>query len=246
VVGTRGFSAYGEISTKRVVQLLAEHDFTIVSGMAFGIDAIAHKEAMNSGTKTIAVLASSADQATPRGNRYLYDRILESGGLVVSETLPGERFLAVDFPKRNRLISGLSSATIVTEAGIKSGALITARQAFDQSRKVYALPAGIEKKRYQGTNELIYRDIARVIYSDEILLQEFMVKRWDEKRKREVVKIKLEWRPIMNSLKTDPKTLDEMKESFDIDCSILLASLTEMEMKGVLKQDEIGRYFYIY
>ncbi|MBN1331746.1 DNA-processing protein DprA [Candidatus Dojkabacteria bacterium] len=246
IVGTRGYSIYGKLATEWFIEALAAHDFIIVSGMAYGIDAIAHRAALKYKARTIAVLASSAHEPTPAGNEDLYCKILENGGLVVSETMPGDSFRAHDFPRRNRIIAGISRGVIVTEAGERSGALITAHQAFQENREVYAVPAEISTKRLQGTNKIIYLEKAKLIFSPKCLLEQLGVVKWDEKMKRKDFEFSSFQKKIADQVKKNPKTIDDLVKIFDNDYGILLASLTEMEIKSVLKQDEAGRYIYIY
>jgi len=140
VVGTRQMSEQGKINTQKVVKELVYDGYTIISGMALGIDAAAHWTAINTGGKTIAVLGCGVDIIYPPQNRDLYKRILDEGGALISEIPPGELSPHSYFPARNRLIAGLSEYIIVIEAQLKSGALITARMALDQGKDVFCVP----------------------------------------------------------------------------------------------------------
>lgn len=140
VVGTRQITKYGQFVTANLVKGLVEAEFTIISGMALGVDGVAHRTALENGGKTVAVLGAGVDVIYPREHEYLYNSILESGGLILSEVPPGKRVSREMFPARNRIISGLSLGVVVTEAAIKSGSLITARLALDQGREVFAIP----------------------------------------------------------------------------------------------------------
>ncbi|OGG07703.1 DNA protecting protein DprA [Candidatus Gottesmanbacteria bacterium RIFCSPHIGHO2_01_FULL_42_12] len=140
VVGTRQLSKRGQENTEIICKELVNRGFTIISGLALGIDAVAHWTAIKNGGKTVAVLGAGVDIIYPPQNRELYFKIIESGGAIISEIPPGKLSPHSYFPARNRIISGLSEAIIVTEAQIKSGALITARLAIDQGRDVYAVP----------------------------------------------------------------------------------------------------------
>src|SRR3989344_140729 len=140
VVGTRQLSKRGQENTEIICKELVNRGFTIISGLALGIDAVAHWTAIKNGGKTVAVLGAGVDIIYPPQNRELYFKIIESGEAIISEIPPGKLSPHSYFPARNRIISGLSEAIIVTEAQIKSGALITARLAIDQGRDVYAVP----------------------------------------------------------------------------------------------------------
>ena len=140
VVGTRNMSETGKNNTEKIVKELVKENYTIISGMAIGIDAVAHWTAINNNGKTIAVLGAGVDIIYPPQNRELYYKIIESGGAIISEIKPGKLSPHSYFPARNRIISGLSESVIVVEAQLKSGALITARLALDQGRNVFAVP----------------------------------------------------------------------------------------------------------
>lgn len=161
IVGTRRCSAYGERVTRDLATALARAGVGIVSGMARGIDAVAHLAALDAGGRTIAVLGTGADVAYPPAHRDLHERIAECG-LVLSEAPPGHRGGPGAFPRRNRIIAGLAAATIVVEAGHRSGALITANHALELGRTVAAVPGPIDTPHAAGSNELL-RDGAVVI-----------------------------------------------------------------------------------
>ncbi len=140
VVGTRNMTERGRSNTEKIVRELIKENYTIVSGMALGVDAVAHWTAINNGGRTIAVLGAGVDIIYPPQNRELYFKIIESGGAIVSEIPPGRFVSRQAFPARNRIISGLSESIIVVEAQLKSGALVTARMALDQGKDVFAVP----------------------------------------------------------------------------------------------------------
>ena len=159
VVGTRHASVYGIRVAKKITTDLAYAGATIISGLAIGIDAIAQQSALQAGGKCIAVLGTGIDDASiyPRIHISLAKQILSSGGSIISEYPPGTQGLKYHFPKRNRIIAGLSQATLVIEASEKSGSLITAELANDYSREVFAVPGPITDARSIGTNKLISR-----------------------------------------------------------------------------------------
>ena len=167
VVGTRKYSTYGEKVTKKMCYYLAKEGFTIVSGMARGIDTFAAIAALRAGRKTIAVLGSGLDVIYPPENVEVYKAISENG-CIITEYPPGSQPIGFHFPERNRIIAGLSDALLVTEAPSKSGALITARQAFDIGRKIYAVPGNVFDVNSVGTNALIRAGVNIVAHPKDI------------------------------------------------------------------------------
>jgi len=168
IVGTRRASPYGRWVTTEIARRIAALGIPIISGMANGIDSYAHRGCLDMGTGTVAVLGTAIDIAYPRSNKDLYEEIAERG-LILSEHAPGETSYKSNFPRRNRIISGLSRAVIVAEGAYKSGSMITANWALSQGRDVFAVPGNINQSAATGTNYLISEG-AGVIYSlDELL-----------------------------------------------------------------------------
>ncbi len=168
IVGTRSPSDYGQLWTRRLTQQLVAHDVIVVSGLAKGVDRYAHQQALDSGGFTIAVLGTGVDQVYPWVNRALHDRIAQDG-LLLSEHPNGTPPDRTHFPRRNRIIAGLSRAVAVTEAPARSGALITAQLANDYGRDVFALPGAIDNPNSQGCLELINQG-AQMILNDLTLV----------------------------------------------------------------------------
>lgn len=175
VVGTRKASKYGIDVTKQMTQELTAMRFTIVTGMALGIDGVANAAAIEAGGKTIAVLGSGLDVCYPKAHAKLMQAIIENGA-VVSEYPPGTQPFAKNFPQRNRIISGLSAGVLVIEAGVGSGAIITAREALDQGRDVYTVPANIDIKSFEGSNKMIVDGEAMPIISASAIGNEYYSK----------------------------------------------------------------------
>ena len=171
VVGSRATSLYGRRTTQQLIHGLAGYKVCIVSGLALGTDAEAHKAALDAGLPTVAVLPSSCDDRSiyPSSNRALARRILERNGALISETEGPYRPQLYDFPKRNRIGAGLCRATLIVEAGEKSGTLITARLALDYNREVLAVPHELGRENGKGTNRLIREGATLVRNSDDIL-----------------------------------------------------------------------------
>ena len=167
VVGTRNNTIQGKANAIHFTRGLVSYGFTIVSGLALGIDAIVHQTTLEYGGKTIAVLGNGIDEIHPPSNEWLGNLILERGGLILSEYEPNVRTYKHHFPARNRIISGLSVGTLVIEAPLKSGALITAKRALEQNREVFALPGALTQESMVGNINLIARDGARMVRSPE-------------------------------------------------------------------------------
>ena len=171
VVGTRKPSEYGKALTREITEPIARAGVTIVSGLAYGIDTTAHKAALKADGKTIAVLAQGLERIYPDQNRELAEQILRRGA-IVSEFEPGSEMERWNFPARNRIISGLSQAVLVSEGPITSGALLTAKFALEQNRDVYALPGQVNFPNAQGPNHLI-KNGARLVTTADDILQDF-------------------------------------------------------------------------
>ena len=168
VVGTRSVSSYGKRMTEKFTKTLVKGGFTIVSGLATGVDGIAHEVALDNNGKTIAVLGSGHNYVNPVCHIDLYNRILDNGGLIISEYPPEFNATKFSFPERNRLISGISKGVLVVEAGEKSGSLITANFALEQGRDVFAVPGNLDSSRSVGTNNLIYSGATLVRSGEDI------------------------------------------------------------------------------
>lgn len=169
IVGTRKASTYGREVTRQLSGELARAGIGIVSGLALGIDAVAHRAALEAGGYTVAVMACGLDQLYPARNRQLGKDILASGGAIISEYEVGMPPLKQHFPARNRIVAGLAHATLVTEAGERSGALITANFALEQNREVLAVPGNITQAGSQGANRLIQAGATPVTGTEDIL-----------------------------------------------------------------------------
>ncbi|MCL2436824.1 MAG: DNA-processing protein DprA [Clostridiales bacterium] len=168
IVGTRKATGYGIWAATNIAEKLAAHGVIVTSGMAFGIDTCGHRGALKGGGKTIAVLGSGIDICTPASNKNLMNTIARDG-LVISEYPPGTPAAKYTFPRRNRIISGISAATVVVEAGLSSGALITAELAAEQGKDVYAVPGNIDSIYSIGTNKLIKEGALPLVTCDDLL-----------------------------------------------------------------------------
>ncbi len=171
VIGSRRASAYGVSACHRLVRALVDHGFSIVSGMAKGVDAAAHWAALEREGRTLAVLGTGVDVVYPKANRQVFESILERGALL-SEFLPGTEPFAKNFPRRNRIISGMALGVLVVEAAERSGTMITVRTALEQGREVFAVPGDIRSPVSRGTHRLI-KEGAKLVERVEDILEEF-------------------------------------------------------------------------
>ena len=169
IVGSRKCTEYGIKYTKEFTKTLVEYNLTIISGLANGIDTIAHQETIECKGKTIAVLGCGFNNIYPEENKELYENILKNDGCVISEYEPNKKVDMRNFPKRNRIISALSIGVLVIEAGYRSGSTITGRYGFEQNKKVFCLPRDIDITNGIGTNELIQKGAILVTKPEEIL-----------------------------------------------------------------------------
>lgn len=172
IVGCRLCTKYGENIAKKLAYNLSLNNINVISGLARGIDSCAHKGSLNGEGKTIAVVGCGLDRVYPEENKELFNKIINNNGAIISEYVIGTKPLAKNFPKRNRIISGLSNGVIVVEAREKSGTLITADFALEQGKEVYAVPGNITNCNSYGTNELIKQG-AKAVTSIQDILEDF-------------------------------------------------------------------------
>lgn len=182
IVGSRSCSEYGIKHTKEFAKEIAEAGITVISGLALGIDTVAHEVAQNRKGKTIAVVGCGFDYIYPEENKELFCSILTNGGCIISEYETNEPIDMRNFPKRNRIISGLSDGVLVVEAGYKSGSGITGRLALEQKKKVFCLPRNLGESKGIGTNELIQKG-AKLVIKPQDILQEFGVKNKEQEKR---------------------------------------------------------------
>jgi DNA processing protein len=242
VVGTRRVSAYGRQVTEELASFLAANGVTVVSGLARGVDAIAHQSALKAGGRTIAVMGCGVDRIYPPEHTQLAEKMIGSGALL-SDYAPGTPPEASNFPPRNRIISGLSMATVVVEAGETSGALITAQFAVDQGREVFAVPGNILAPQSKGTNQLIAQG-ARPMLSGRDLLDVLNLTRVTEQRivRKALPADEIEAR-LMNVLSHEPLHMDEIRNQTGLPIERVSATLVMMELKGLVRQ--VGGMNYV-
>ncbi|HIC89289.1 MAG TPA: DNA-protecting protein DprA [Anaerolineae bacterium] len=242
VVGTRRATVYGKEVTRRIVTGLAQAGVTIISGLARGIDAQAHRAALEAGGRTIAVLGSGVDIIYPPEHRHLAQEILKAGALV-SEYPLGTKPEASNFPPRNRIISGLSRGVIIVEAGLKSGALITADYAAEQGRDVFAVPGSILQRSSAGTNRLI-RDGAIPVLDVNDVLEELNLTQIEVQAEiRATVPTDPTEQQLLDLLSANPVHVDEIGRASGLPISVVSSTLALMELKGLVRQ--VGGMNYV-
>ncbi len=238
MVGTRQPTNYGKVQTERITSDLVNQGITIVSGMARGIDSISHNRALKENGRTIAVIGSGLDVIYPPENKKLFQEICEKG-LVISEYSLGTKPDAQNFPKRNRIISGLSLGTIVVETGISGGALQTAAFALDQGKEVFAVPGNLGIRQSEGTNLLIQRGEAGLVRSAEDVLEALELKLKPILGKnipKKIEGLNLFEEKIIATISTEPLQIDKIAEITQLNTSECLVHLLSLEFKGLVKQ----------
>jgi DNA processing protein len=243
VVGTRKPSAYGREAAHRLSSDLASAGVTIVSGLARGIDAIAHKAALEAGQRTIAVLGCGVDIIYPRENTNLASDIIQNGALVSEHPL-GVRPDAQNFPRRNRIISGMTLGTVVVEAPEGSGALYTAHHALAENREVFAVPGDIIRPSSRGSNKLIRDSAAKLVVDYNDVLEELNLTSVGQQIEMKAIFPESDNESsVLRYVTYDPVHIDEVIRNSGLDISIVSSTLTMMELRGLIKQ--VGGMNYI-
>jgi DNA processing protein len=236
IVGTRSATQYGRDAAYRLARALAEQGVTIVSGLAQGVDAAAHQGALDGGGRTIAVLGSGIDRVYPTAHVDLALRIAESGA-VVSEFALGSAPEARHFPRRNRIISGLSLGVLIAEAPEQSGALITAISAAEQGRDVFAVPGNIFNASHTGANRLI-QDGAKLVTCADDVLSELRLARTETQTRRATQRIVPEdetEQQVLTNLNAEPLHIDDLARLTGLSIAQLSSTLTILELKGLAR-----------
>lgn len=248
VIGTRRASKYGLKQAAQWSAKFVDAGLCINSGLAYGVDAEAHKSALIAGGKTIAVLGSGIDIVYPPKNRKLAKKIIEAGGAIISEFPPGTPPDAQNFPERNRIVSGMSHGVLVVESGVKGGSMITARCALDQNREVFVIPHQLEYGRGEGCNYLIRTGQGKLIQSLTDVMDEISVHTGDVTASTPTVK---KWRSmeldhdaeeICILLEEKDLHIDQLSEQTGKPTFKLHSILLDLEMNGAVRQ-RAGKYF---
>lgn len=237
VVGTRKPSEYGKRQAIAFAEAFALSGINVVSGLAYGIDVAAHASTLSVSGVTTAVLGHGLDRIYPPAHQRVADEILRNGGALVTEFMSGTRPTAKNFPARNRIIAGISQATLVVEAAETGGALITARMAFDLNREVYAIPGNLDQPSFAGCNQLIQQNIARLVTKPEDVLSDLnlvinSVKSTALDKTLSVQELSI-WQQLDNP---EGRPLDDLAIGTGLPVSELVAHLLELEFRGLVRQ----------
>jgi DNA processing protein len=238
-VGSRNSSSYGRNITKRLTRTLTQRGFTIVSGLARGIDTAAHRGALETGGRTIAVLGSGIDVIYPPENKPLAEEIAGNGA-ILSEFPLGTEPEAVNFPARNRVISGLSLGTVIVEASFKSGSLITARLALEQGREVFAVPGNIDSPWSKGTNRLIKEGARPVADFGDIIAEVLpQAETYSAPEKEKPLNVKVlspERQKILDLMEGNLIHIDTLIQKSGLPSNTVASELLELELQGLVQQ----------
>lgn len=249
VVGTRNPGSYGLKQAEEWTKQLVQNGLSVNSGLAYGIDAKAHQTTVEQGGKTVAVLGSGIDNIYPNRNKPLAKRIMESGGLILSEFPPGTKPDAKNFPGRNRIVSGMSQGVLVVESGVKGGSMITARYALDQNREVFVVPHQLGYIKGEGCNFLIQNGQGKLVRKIDDILEEISVAMSTSKtvpstpdsawKSMELTETEKE---LCELLEGSSKHIDQLSEMTGRPTFKLLPEMLSLELKGAILQ-KAGKYF---
>ncbi len=244
IVGTRNPTRYGIKVTEQLISDLIQYKITIVSGLARGIDTIAHKTTLQKQGRTIAVLGSGLDYIYPAENKSLFFSIPENG-CILTEYSFGTKPDAINFPRRNRIISGLSLGSVIIETDVTGGAMLTAKYALDQNREVFAVPGNIDAKQSHGTNYLIQTGQAKLITNAKDILEEFgdrFIQKETKSKEIDKSSLNIFETKIFDILNSEPLHIDLISEKTNLSTSDCLVHLLSLEFKGLIKSLP-GKYF---
>lgn len=242
IVGTRKVTAYGRQVTEEIASFLASNGITVISGLARGVDAIAHQTALKVGGRTIGILGCGVDKIYPPEHRGLAEQMMERGA-VMSDYAVGTPPDASNFPPRNRIISGLSLAVVVIEAAETSGALITAEFAAEQGREIFAVPGSILAPQSKGTNKLIQNGALPLLTPDDLMQALDITRIGEHKSARKILPTDEVEAKVLNVLSSEPLHVDEIRNQAGLPIEKISATLALMELKGMVRQ--VGGMNYV-
>ncbi len=237
MVGTRSPSGYGAVITERFAGDIASAGGVIISGLAYGVDGLAHRKALAVGGKTIAVLAGGFDKVYPAEHNGLFREICEKG-LVISELRPDIKALKFHFPQRNRIVAALADALLITEAGAKSGTSITKDFALDYGVPIYAVPGNITSEKSEGTNYLIASMQGICVLEPKFIIDELGLKQ----KKVQSVQLSMNESLITDALKGGQLSMDEIAQISKLNIAKLSSLLTSLEIKAIIRKVPGGFY----
>ncbi len=242
-VGSRRASTNGKDSVRRVINDFHGTDICIVSGLAEGIDAVSRRSAIENGLKTIGVIASGFDFKYPSSSRDLYDKLENGCGAVVTEYYPTFEPIKFRFPQRNRIVTGLSYGTVVGEAAIKSGALISANLTLEQGRELMCIPGSINNKNTEGIYKLLKNGATMVTTGEDVLnALGWEIIKDKPKPNNSDLSISQAYKEILDIIEIEPKGFDELLSLTGMETDELLTALTMMEVEGLIEQTDGDRY----
>lgn len=233
IVGTRMPSNYGKIVTDKFAGELAKSGLVIVSGLCYGVDEIAHRKTLDVGGKTIAIVGSGFNNIYPAKNTALAREIAEKG-LLLSEYTPSFTPKRYTFPQRNRIVAGVSSGVLITEAGLKSGTLHTKEFALEYGKDIFVVPGNINSEKSQLPNELIKSGQAECVTSPDDIIEYYGMKK--QAKENKVVQLSFDERKILDLLSNGEKDIDYLAEKSGIPVNILNSCLTTLEIRGLIKR----------
>ncbi len=242
IVGTRRVTPYGRQVTEEIASFVASNGITVISGLARGVDAIAHQTALKAGGRTLGVLGSGVDKIYPPEHRAMAEKMMQRGA-IVSDYAPGTPPDASNFPPRNRIISGLSLAVVVIEAGETSGALITAEFAAEQGREVFAVPGSILAPQSKGTNKLIQNGALPLLNANDLMQVLDLTRMGEQKAARKILPADETEARLLNVLGSEPLHVDEIRNQAELPIEKVSAALALMELKGMVRQ--VGGMNYV-
>ena len=248
VVGTRANTLYGKVNALNFTRGLVSYGLTIISGLAFGIDAIAHETALEYGGKTIAILGNGIDKIHPTSHEHLARQILKRGGLILSEYEAGSTYQTHHFPARNRLIAGLAMATVIIEAPEKSGALITAHRAFEYDRDVFAVPGDLSRAQNKGNLNLIADNMARLVRSPEDIIghlsqqPHLTLPETLERHEPTPAFDTPAQQKIWETISSDPLHTDDILHQTNLPVVDVNIALSYLELRGLIRRVGYGRF----
>lgn len=248
IIGSRNNTMYGEKWTRRFCIELLKYNLNIVSGMALGIDSIAHKVSIENGIPTIAVLPCGFENIYPKENIDLYNKIITGGGLIISEYEPSIKADSEKFLQRNRIVSGISIGVLVVEAAYRSGTSVTAKLAKNQNKKVFCVPGSLDNKKSVGTNNLIKEGAILVNDIEDIISQYNFLSKIGRQYKDKENSLKEDFlkndeeKMLYHILSNKESSIEQLERLCDMESSKILRNLTILEIKNIIKRTSGGKY----